>query len=1294
MRSDYQGIAGMFLVAAFFGCSAAVLAENRFELVKDDVVVMMGGADMLHLQRAGYFEAMLTHEFAAARPRFRDLSWEADTVFQQGTVIERWRKDGHGDLESFGDLGDQLEDLDTTVVIAQLGRLGSLAGEQGLAQWVKSYGQLVDTFQRQARLVVLITPTPFEQPPSPWIPDLSLRNPDLALYVKAIEAMATRRGLIFVDLFTDAKTGLTENGMHVRSAGQLHVSRQITRQLGIRVPHESALESLRRVVIEKHHLWYDYWRPANWKLLFGDDAHRQFTRGGEDSISFKEEWKQLVPLIARAEQRVWKIADGGDDPGHGRRETEELHGAPEADIKAELAAFSTLEGLQVNLFASEHEGLTSPLAIRWDPGGRVYVAVTTTYPHVFPGDVPNDKIIMLQDTDKNGKADRSTVFAEGLNIPTGLEWGDGGIYVGQNTELLFLKDTDGDGKADVRRVVLGGFGNGDSHQTINSFVWSPGGELYFCHGDGCESRVETPWGASSLFNAGFYRFRPRRLQLLPFLGGHMGPGNPWGIGFDRWGQVFSIDGAGGVNWLSPGLVSTSHVRRIQEIGKPGGYCGMDYLDGHGLPESLRGSFVIGDFKANRVKRFSVKPEGAGYKLEWKEPILHSQHRNFRPVDVKVGPDGAVYVVDWYNPITCHQDDAYRDPTRDKKQGRIWRLAADPGVVQPPDLQQISLARVIESLGSAETWTRYQAKRALTQRDPTAVSTALAEWVGSLDPKQPQYEHHLYEALGAYATIEAVEPRLLGRLLRAQDWRARAYATRMVGRWHDRLDRPLDLLVERVIDEHPQVRMEAVIACSEIPASQAIEVAARVLDKPADQWIDYAFRQTVRRLEPWWRPAFRQGQLAFASPRHLAGVLNEVGGEDVLDSLMELVDIGNLDASLRASAIASILAVGGSQELWNYGIDQKHFTRAGQYDVQGHADALARLIEGTRFRDVRPAGDLSKALQDLVNHPYAELQANALLLAGIWQLDQCQQLVLSCAQNELLPIRVRAAALDAMVKMQLPDGLDILSAVVKRSQPPELRSAAIVSLAAVDVNVAAAAAARFYEESDLKKQDPVPSLVALLDRKGGVEALAAELQTRRLSLDKAKWLMRSLFSTGRSDQALLAVFNRSIGSAVQLPDYSAAIVTRMVAEAAEQGDSERGNVLFQTLACTSCHKVSGVGGAIGPDLTAIGTTLSSERIVEELLWPSRQIKDGYSILAVLTNDGKIHQGYERRTVASQESGNLVIEDLVTRERITFDKSQIEEKRMIGSAMPRGLMTLLSHQQLLDLIQYVSELGKIR
>ena len=1277
-------------VVLAIGGTATSQAEQKFTLIDQDVVLFAGGANMVRLQQAGYLEAILTKAFPAARPRFRDFAWEADTVFGQGSVIERWRTDG------FGDRDQQLQRTGATVVIAQYGRLESLSGAARLAEFVGAYEELIDAFSKQARLIVLVTPTPFETAPSTLIPDLSKRNADLALYVEAIAKIAESRDLVLVDLFTNAGQGLTDNGMHITAESQSRIAAEITRKLGVQVPADSDLETLRIAVIEKHRLWFDYWRPANWKLLYGDDSERGFTRGGKDYIPFREEWKKLLPLIQRAEERVWQIASGDDDPGPSRPEPEVLHGAPNADIEMELKAFRTTDGLQVNLFASENEGLTSPLHLRWDPAGRMYVTVTTTYPHVFPGDLPNDKIIVLEDTDNDGRADKSTVFAEGLNIPTGIELGEGGVYVGQGAEMLFLQDTDGDGRADKRKVLLSGFGTGDTHQTINSFIWGPGGELYLGQGDGIESRVETPWGASNLYRSGFYRIRPRRLQLLPFLDDHTAAGNPWGVVFDRWGQLFSCDGAGGIHWLSPGLSPTAQGARLRTIGQDEGYCGIDVLDGRHLPESMQGDFVVNHFKSNTVRRFSVQREGSGFSLEWKEPILQSAHRNFRPVDVRVGPDGAIYVVDWYNPITCHQENLYRDPTRDKAHGRIWRISSTAPALKPPNLAEATIDQLLDALTAPEQWTRYQAKRALTQHDALQVASSLNKWVRSLDPKLPEYEHHLYEALGAYATIEVVEPSLLGRLLEAQQPMARAYATRLVGRWHDRLENPLQLLASRIADQDALVRVEAVVACAETGTQSAIETAARVVDSPRDEWIDFAFKQTVHHLRPMWMPAFQRGELTFARPSHLAAVLNESGGDEVLEGLKNLVDSNSLSSEARSPAIAAILAVGDGKDWLDYGLDESQFKSSSRYDAAAHAKTLSQLIEVARFRKLRPEGDLAGLLGHLLTQSHSQVQACALTLAGIWQVSETKQRVLAAANSDQLPVQVRAAAFGALVDMQEPSCRDVLGAYAQAPHPPALRAAAVRSLVDVDAEAAAHYVADLFARGpkEVQSSDASAVILAFLNRPGAVEALASALQTARLEPAAAKQLVRALFSTGRSDKILFNVLSQSLGARTKTPDFNETYVRQLASDARKQGNANEGSLLFHSLACTSCHKVGGVGGVSAPDLTAIGTTLSAERIVEELLWPNRQIKEGYTVVQVFTDGGIVHQGYERHTKASQASGDVLIQKLDSQETLLIKKENIEETQLAGSPMPAGLTSVLTQSQLLDLIRYLSELGQIK
>ncbi|MFP6656965.1 MAG: PVC-type heme-binding CxxCH protein, partial [Pirellulales bacterium] len=532
---------------------------------------------------------------------------------------------------------------------------------------------------------------------------------------------------------------------------------------------------------------------------------------------------------------------------------------PEADnsVAAEMKSFTLADGYEVNLFADETDGVANPICMSWDPAGRLWVLITRAYPQLKPVEKPDDKLLILSDTDGDGRADKVKVFVGGLNMPTGFALGHGGAYIGQGNDLLHLQDTDGDDKADLQRVLLTGFGTGDTHQNINSFTWSPGGELLFCQGLHSFSRVETPWAISRLDEHGSWRLRPRRLQLDGFRR-TAGGGNPWGIAFGNWGEPFIKSNGTEISELLPSLVRvdriTSYWGGEMKIGQTRiKSMIIEFAESPHLPDEVQGEMLVAGYFARDVNRFQRETDGAGHRLTMLPNLVTSSHNAFRPVDIRVGPDGAIYIADWFNPIIGHYQASLRHPDRDKTHGRIWRITAkNRPLAKAPDLSKASVAELCELLKSDWRYVRYQAKRRLADLPKQQVVPAIAGWTEQLDRKDPELEHHLYEAIGVFESHEAVNRPLLERLLAAKDYRGRAYATRVVGRWHDRLKQPLTLLERSVTDASARVRLEAIVACSDIRSADSMTVAAKAVQLPADRFTDFALTQTVHALADHWR----------------------------------------------------------------------------------------------------------------------------------------------------------------------------------------------------------------------------------------------------------------------------------------------------------------------------------------------------------------------------------------------------------------------------------------------------------
>jgi putative heme-binding domain-containing protein len=961
---------------------------------------------------------------------------------------------------------------------------------------------------------------------------------------------------------------------------------------------------------------------------------------------------------------------------------------PDPDPEVERKALQVADGFEVNLFAADPM-LAKPIQMNFDAAGRLWVACSEAYPQIKPGQKANDRIIILEDTDGDGRADKTTVFADGLLIPTGLEPGDGGVYVANSTDLLHLADTDGDGKADRKRVVLSGFGTEDTHHLIHTLRWGPDGMLYFNQSIYIHSHVETPHGVRRLGGGGVWLFRPETGRLEVFVRGFW---NPWGHHFDRWGQSFLTDGAGseGVNPAVPGAsyAATPHATRVLQGLNPGSpkYCGCEILSGRHLPQDWRGNLITNDFRGHRVCRFVLAPDGSGYSARLQADLIKTSHPAFRPVDVKMGPDGALYIADWYNPIIQHGEVDFRDPRRDVTHGRIWRVTAKGRPLVPrPQLVKAKVEDLLEALKAPEDWTRHHARRTLKERGAKAVLPALAAWVKRLDPAASDHEPLLLEALWTYQSLDMVEPKLLGTLLRARDYRVRAAATRCASAWHDRLTDVLGLLGARVADDHPQVRLEAVRALGQVPSVRAAELALSALDRPTDRYLDYGLWLTLRELLPYWEPALGQGKLNYGgNTRRLVFALEAAGPRGGVAPLAALVRAGKVPPEGEESVLTLLASLGGPKELALV-LDRAASEKTPD---RRRAALLAALEQAARQRGVRPEGDLGRVAALLQAEDDA-LRAAAARLAGRWRLESARPQLLDYAGAEGTSAALRQAVCEGLVALGGPASRDALDELAGAKGPFTRRRMALTALAGLDLG-AASRRARGVLSASPGGEGAAEVFEAFLERKKGPELLAAALAGRKLPADVAKVGVRAVRTSGRDAPALLEVLTKAGGLTFGARTLSPREMRQMVADVARRGDPARGEAVFRRKdqLCLKCHAIGGAGGQVGPDLSSVGASAQVDYLIESLLEPNKAIKENYHSVLVTTTRGRLYTGIKVR----QTKTELVLRTAEDQE-VVIPVKDIDEQTPGRSLMPDGLTDTLTRGELVDLVRFLSELGKV-
>ncbi len=874
------------LVMTCLAAGSTRSGEPLLTLKQGDKIVLLGNTLAERMQYSSHWETLLHARFPELQLVVRNLGFSGDEL------AVRMRS------QDFQDHGHTLVDHQPDVILAFFGFNESFAGPQGLPQFREdltnfirdvrelkypstNYSRGSDNPQLQDKTgtvtktpqLVLVSPIANEDLPDRGILAGTRNNDNLALYTQAMQEVAAQEHVPFVDLFTPTKNAndrecpLTFNGAHLTDAGNSQVGTILDGLLFGERPasmdNEKLLERLHAEVQEKNlQHWYDY-RAINGFYIYGG------RKNPFGVVNFPAEFEKLRKMVAVRDQRIWDVASGRDvsptidDSGTGdfvdvqTNFENEVHITPPEEA---IQRFTLPEGFEIQLFASEEDfpDLENPVQFTFDDRGRLWVTTMGSYPMYLPGNPVDDKVLILEDVDGDGHADVQKVFADGLHVPTGIELGYGGAFIAAQPNLMFLPDADGDDRADEKRLVLHGFDSGDSHHALSAFEWGPAGELYFQEGTFHHSQVETPYGLVRLANAGVFRYEPRTEKCEVFVS--YGFANPWGHVFDRWGQDFVADASGGANYFAAAFSGdVDHPRKHPELKqflvkqwRP--TAGCELVASRNFPPEMQGDYLLNNcIGFQGVLQYRMKDDGSGFFAEPVEPLLRSSDPNFRPVDLQFGPDGALYVIDWFNPLVGHMQHSLRDPNRDKKHGRIWRIVyTGRPLVDPPQIAGQPIEYLLQLLQVSEDRTIDRVRRELWSRPTADVMAAVDAWTAGIKADDAGQERLLLEALWLKQAHNVADEALLTRLLRANDARVRAGATRVLGYWRDQVSDPLVLLQAQVNDEHPRVRLEAVRALSFFrneQAQPALDLAVEALLYDMDDYLQYTLDETMATLQP-------------------------------------------------------------------------------------------------------------------------------------------------------------------------------------------------------------------------------------------------------------------------------------------------------------------------------------------------------------------------------------------------------------------------------------------------------------
>ncbi len=861
-------------------------------------IVFIGNTFAERFQFYNYFEPLLYKSFPDKKLIVRNLGWSADEVDLQSRPL------------NFPTQDSLLSEQKADIIFACYGLNESFRGADSLAAFKESLAKYLQHIQQQKYNgknhpeIILVSPVAYEVL-GDALPRAETNNKNIALYTRAMKDVAETLGIPFLNLFSFTKklhsteSHITINGIHLNENGYKRVSEWIAKSLSLPVSNwkpEESLLNLKKIIDQKNQQFYYLYRAVNSEYIRGRRKEPWVQPPG-GPISFPTELTKLDNLVKQLDPIIWRQSKNNS--------LENLESA--AEILNDTLQFQTLkkdeltrpstdqfilpEGFEINLFASEVDfSISNPVKITFDPGGRLWVANMESYPQYLPGAQPNDKIVILEDTNGDGSADKETIFADSLYLPTSFELGKSGVFVSQPPNVWFMQDKDGDDRADEKEILLHGFGTEDVHHTLDTYTWGPDGALYWHTGTFLHSQIETPFGPQRGDYGVTWRFEPASQKLEPYVSYPYA--NPWGHVFLKDGTEIIGDVSTGMNYFAPPMtVAVSYPRKHTEMKdfltsqvKPK-TCGVGIVSSSQFPDSIQGNVLFNTFIGFQgIRQHRIKEDGSGIVAEETTPLLQSRDPNFRPVDLQFGPDGALYVVDWYNPIINHGERALRDPLRDHTHGRIWRITnKNKKTLKVVDLTKLPIEQLLDQFKQNEARLHYRVRTQLRQLDEATVIPVLDKWVAALDKNDPLFDRNRLNGLWVYQQFAHPNAPLLEQLLHSKDEHVRTAATRVLFYWRDYINKAEQQLISLSSDPSPKVRLQAAISLSYFETENSVLALLSATELPVDYYMNYALRESFRHLQPVWTQMFRENkEFLSGKPEKAMYLLNALSNQKELE----------------------------------------------------------------------------------------------------------------------------------------------------------------------------------------------------------------------------------------------------------------------------------------------------------------------------------------------------------------------------------------------------------------------------